>query len=66
MQAKEIDMEEPARTPQETQDQPSLTEEMKVEAQPLSVAEKKLIGFSLGLGAFLLVVLILVTGAYRF
>lgn len=47
-------------------EQRALAEEMKEEAEPLSSAEKKLIGYSLLLGIFLLLVMILLTGAYKF
>ena len=54
-----------------TENEPSkkptnLGAEMAAEAIPLSSAEKKLIGWSLGLGITLLVGLVLLTGAWRF
>jgi len=43
-----------------------IADEMKQEAEPLSPVEKKLIGYSLLIGLLMLIVLILVTGAYKF
>jgi hypothetical protein len=43
------------------QGEPRLTEEMAATAEPLSPTEKKLIGYSLGLGVALLIILVWVT-----
>jgi hypothetical protein len=43
-----------------------IAKEMKEEAEPLSSVEKKLIGYSLLIGVLLLIVLVVVTGAYKF
>jgi hypothetical protein len=46
--------------------QPKIAEEMEKKAEPLSSTEKKLIGYSLLIGIVLLVLLVLVTGSYKF
>ena len=43
---------------------PDLRDEMKAPAEPLLPIEKKLIGWSLGLGLVLLVVLVLINRAF--
>jgi len=58
-------MSDPNKTCQDSEDS-TLRQEMDVRAEPLSPAEKKLIGYSLGIGAALLIILIILTGAYKF
>jgi len=59
-------MAESKKMSEENRDEPTLTEETDVVAEPLSAVEKKLILFSVGIGAALLIILVLATGAYKF
>jgi hypothetical protein len=47
-------------------DEAKIVKEMEQGAEPLSPTEKKLIGYSLLIGFVLLILLVLVTGAYKF